>query len=553
MHYDIAPIQAARENVTRGLAVLPLYPANPATGACTCPAGEACALPGAHPLHGLGPRDATCDLARIEAWWADAPDANVGIALGAQHGVLVVRVDTNVPATAQLLTQLTETGAPVASHPSGLIDAYLAAAPDDALCGARFNGVVVLGDDTVVVAPPSVVPGGRVEWVASVGNLADLPCLPWTVADLAGVMRGLVGQHATARAGSWSAPQGDLDAIRSPVDRGLEPVLIAIDKVTAAPVKWLLPGRIPLGAITDFTANPEAGKSTLSIALVALVTRGAPFPPTGEPLPDGGALILCAEDDPATTIRPRLEAAGADLTRVAILNEVVEDGVTRGLQLPRHVAAIEKACEGREIRIIVIDPGTDFASGVDIYHDLEIRDLLRPLTDLARRHDLAVVFIRHLGKRPPALALNGGLGGVGFGAVARAGLRIRSVEHGERILESTKSSLGPRPAGVKFRIVGVPGPEGSSVGRIEWLGEVEAGATDVDDPTKAELAERFLVEVLREGETAKKTLQELARANGIGFRYVESAKAALGVTSRWVGRTSMWRMPGTGNDDGGKS
>lgn len=546
-------LTAARGYVALGFRVLPLYPADPATGACACPAGEACALAGAHPLDGLSTRDASRDIARVEQWWADAPDANVGIALGAQRGVLVVRVDTSVPATAQLLTELTETGAPVASTPSGLVEAYFAASAGDAIYGARLTGVEVLADDAVVVAPPSVVPGGQVEWVAPIADCAGLPNLPWTVGDLAGVVRELVGGHATARPANWSPPRAGLDRARPALHGDLEPVLIKMRDVAPSVVKWILQGRFPSGTIIDLTAHPGVGKSTLGSELAALITRGAAFPPTGERVPQGSVLILCREEDPGRTLRPRLEAAGADLDRVHLLTDVRFGGVAHALRLPEHLAALERACAQNDVKLVIIDTGSDFSAGFDTYHDVEIRDLLLPLTELARRYEFAVLFIRHLAKRPPAFALHGGLGGVAYGAVARAGFTIRVTDGDERILDCTKASLGPRPPSLKFRIVGAAGPEGSSIGRIEWLGELEANVTDVDEPTKAELAERFLVEVLSEGEVAKTRLEELAEAAGIGWRTVEKAKAALGVESFWVRRVSMWRLPGTGNDDGGKS
>ena len=46
------------------------------------------------PLKGShGFKDATTDLAQIEAWWTEVPDANVGIATGQVSGVLVIDVD----------------------------------------------------------------------------------------------------------------------------------------------------------------------------------------------------------------------------------------------------------------------------------------------------------------------------------------------------------------------------------------------------------------------------------------------------------------------------
>ena len=42
---------------------------------------------------GRGCHDATLDLTRIEEWWREYPDANIGIATGRRSGLLVVDVD----------------------------------------------------------------------------------------------------------------------------------------------------------------------------------------------------------------------------------------------------------------------------------------------------------------------------------------------------------------------------------------------------------------------------------------------------------------------------
>src|SRR5262249_2937942 len=42
--------------------------------------------------HGF--KDATLDLAQVEAWWSATPDATIGIATGLRSNVLVIDVDT---------------------------------------------------------------------------------------------------------------------------------------------------------------------------------------------------------------------------------------------------------------------------------------------------------------------------------------------------------------------------------------------------------------------------------------------------------------------------
>lgn len=61
-------------------------------GRCTCP-NRACVNPGKHPrtVHGL--LDASLDEAQIRRWWHEWPDANIGIATGADSNVIVLDVD----------------------------------------------------------------------------------------------------------------------------------------------------------------------------------------------------------------------------------------------------------------------------------------------------------------------------------------------------------------------------------------------------------------------------------------------------------------------------
>ena len=69
--------------------------------------------------------------------------------------------------------------------------------------------------------------------------------------------------------------------------------------------------------------DPGLGKSTLAAALSAHVTNSRDWP-DGSDCPQGDVSMVNAEDDPADTIRSRLGAAGADVQRVHILDDVVD-------------------------------------------------------------------------------------------------------------------------------------------------------------------------------------------------------------------------------------
>jgi hypothetical protein len=56
-----------------------------------CPGGKVPAISRERGGHGCN--DATLDLKRIEAWWDQYPDANIGVATGRRSGLLVIDID----------------------------------------------------------------------------------------------------------------------------------------------------------------------------------------------------------------------------------------------------------------------------------------------------------------------------------------------------------------------------------------------------------------------------------------------------------------------------
>jgi hypothetical protein len=112
---------AALGYASRGIPVLPLHyplphrgdlqpvddrPLAPsaASGSCSC-RDPGCGQVGKHPLGSLVPhgvKDATCNRARILAWWTRHPQANIGLATGHEFDVL----DVDGPAGEQAIREL---------------------------------------------------------------------------------------------------------------------------------------------------------------------------------------------------------------------------------------------------------------------------------------------------------------------------------------------------------------------------------------------------------------------------------------------------------------
>src|SRR5208283_4537379 len=88
--------------------------------------------------------------------------------------------------------------------------------------------------------------------------------------------------------------------------------LISLDQIHPENVRWLWSGRVPLGKITILQGDPGLGKSGIALDIASRTS-------TKQPMPDGSlsdlkqpadVLLLSAEDGPADTIRPRLDALG---------------------------------------------------------------------------------------------------------------------------------------------------------------------------------------------------------------------------------------------------
>jgi putative DNA primase/helicase len=92
---------------------------------------------------------------------------------------------------------------------------------------------------------------------------------------------------------------------------------ILLDTITRTHIRWLWPNRIPLGKVTILEGDPERAKSTITLDLAARTSTGSPMPGEIQQREAAGVVIVCAEDDLADTIVPRLLAHGADLSRIA--------------------------------------------------------------------------------------------------------------------------------------------------------------------------------------------------------------------------------------------
>jgi Bifunctional DNA primase/polymerase, N-terminal len=175
---------AALGYASRGIPVLPLhYPVPhrgglqpvggnhpPMSGAgCSC-RDPGCAQAGKHPLGSLVPHgvtDATCNRARVLAWWTRHPQANIGLATGHRFDVL----DVDGPEGAQAIRSLAAThglhsSGPLVCTGGGGWHFYLAPTGLGSVQPQGLEHVDWRGCGGYVVAPPSRHASGHpYKWV----------------------------------------------------------------------------------------------------------------------------------------------------------------------------------------------------------------------------------------------------------------------------------------------------------------------------------------------------------------------------------------------------
>ncbi|MDP9354428.1 MAG: AAA family ATPase [Chloroflexota bacterium] len=297
-------------------------------------------------------------------------------------------------------------------------------------------------------------------------------------------------------------------------------------------VVWRSRGRVAAGKHTDLTGNPGWGKSTLTLDWAARYTRGWPLP-DGDPMEPQGVVLLSAEDGAADTIRPRLEAAGADLDRVVIMTAKADGSLP---SVPADIPLIEDWVRKVGAGLVVIDPLMAYLGReINAHRDQDVRRALAPLALMAQRTHCSLVTVRHLNKSQGTDALYRGGGSIGIVGAARIGLLVAPDpdDPDARVLAATKANLARLPDSLQFRLMPV---EGTSVARIQYEGASRYSADDLvasERPRRTESqldqAVAWLRQVLSAGPLTSVEILGLAAQAGVSDATLRRAKKAAGV------------------------
>jgi hypothetical protein len=272
-------------------------------------------------------------------------------------------------------------------------------------------------------------------------------------------------------------------------------------------------------------------------------------------------VLLSAEDGLGDTIRPRLDAAGADPQRVSALTGIryfeplSGDTLERLPTLPGDIGRLSRAVERTRAAMVVVDPLMAYLGGdVNSYRDQDVRRALAPLARMAEVTGAAVVLVRHLTKGGGSNAIYRGGGSIGIIGAARLGFAVvRDPEDDQRVIVAcTKANITALPPSLAYRLVNMPD---HGCARIEWeeapvtytaVDLLSAAAETIDERSDR----RDAVEWLRchlidkDGSAAVTDIMKAAKAKGLSDRTLRRARIALGATVTRSGfpSRSVWTL-----------
>ncbi len=318
-------------------------------------------------------------------------------------------------------------------------------------------------------------------------------------------------------------------------------------QICLSDIQWVWPGWIAFKKLHILAGDGGTGKTTLSLAMAAVVSKGAHWP-DGSTAPAGNVIVWSGEDDANDTIAPRLRAAGADMERVFLVGDVRVGGDSRPFDPSADLPVLAREAERiGTVALVIVDPIVSVVAG-DGHKNVDVRRSLQPLVDLSFQLGCAVVGISHFSKGSNGMdPLQRVTGSLAFGAVARVVL-VAGKKAGSdfRVLARAKSNIGPDTDGFAYRIDLSDAPFSASY--ITW-GELLTGSArelladgqgiePAESPGKS--AANWLRGFLKEGPQPVTAIQAASESAGVSWRTLERAKAVLGVRSE-KDSSGSWR------------
>ena len=198
--------------------------------------------------------------------------------------------------------------------------------------------------------------------------------------------------------------------------------MIKMSEIQSQEVAWLWFPFIPYGKLTIVQGDPGDGKTTLVLNIAAKLSKGEGLDSKMKLTEPLNVIYQSAEDGLADTVKPRLEAAGANCENISVIDESIKS-------LSMIDERLEEAVIRTKAKLLILDPIQAYlGGGMDMNRANEARDMTKKLATLAEKYQCAIVLVGHMNKAAGNKAAYRGMGSIDFFAVARSVLLVGRVE-----------------------------------------------------------------------------------------------------------------------------
>jgi len=337
------------------------------------------------------------------------------------------------------------------------------------------------------------------------------------------------------------------------------------DSVRVRAIPWLWHGVLPTHMATAFTGDPGHGKSLVMVDIAAHVSTGRPFPVYDKPGPavKGHVFYVTSEGVPEMILVPRLIAAGADLSKITIIEGVYlrKDHFSM-FDITQNLPQVaRRAQDFPDLKLVVFDPIASFIpERINTNQQNAVRQAMDRISDLAFKLGIAVPAVMHFSKTAGVKAIHKTAGSVQFEASVKMSwsvIRRQDDPRNARVLVPQKTNITGGYKSLTFSIHQVEFPAPHDLREIITTAKINYGGLVDDDPEflispRQEIDNNvlracdFLKQRLREGTTLyAKPLIDEAEQNGIPKWALYKAKDRLGVLhdkeAHFQGRTFWFR------------
>jgi hypothetical protein len=209
---------------------------------------------------------------------------------------------------------------------------------------------------------------------------------------------------------------------------------ILAQDVEARKVTWLWRKRIPAGMLCIVAGRPDQGKGLFCAHVAAEISKRG-----------GNVLYSAVEDDAGLMTRPRLEAAGANLSRILLWR----------FRVPVQFDELSARIVDNDIRLVVMDPfAAHLSKGVSRFSD-SIRDVTSPMSKLAEQTGCTFLIVEHALKKVqknahPLAAIGGNSSGLPAASRVAFVFGRDPDDSDRRILATVKCNLREMPKALSF-------------------------------------------------------------------------------------------------------